>query len=64
MENVRSYPLVKERIAQGTLSIHGWWFDIAQADVYHYDSYLNRFILIDETEANKMLQEPETFYGQ
>jgi carbonic anhydrase len=28
------------------LRLHGWWFDIAQADVYRYEPALNQFIVI------------------
>ncbi len=55
IEHVKSYPVVRKRIEEGTLAVHGWWFDIAKADVYSYDSSLKRFILIDEEEAAKLL---------
>ena len=55
MEHIASYPFVKERVEKGLLSIHGWWFDIAQADVYCYEHYLNQFVLIDEKEAKLIL---------
>ena len=48
MENVKSYPAVSKRFEEGTLKIHGWWFDIAKADVYSYEKNHNKFILIDE----------------
>jgi carbonic anhydrase len=60
MEHVKSYPLVKQRIAEGTLGVHGWWFDIARADVYAYDETLKRFVLIDEAEAAKIIKLLET----
>lgn len=47
MEHIRSYPITKD------VRIHGWWFDIANADVYCYEQ--DRFILIDETEAELIL---------
>lgn len=55
MEHVKSYPAVAKRIKAGTLSVHGWWFDIAHADVYAYEEDLNRFVLIDEQEAERLL---------
>jgi carbonic anhydrase len=36
---------------QKKLQLHGWWFDIAQPDVYCYETKLNQFVLIDEEEA-------------
>jgi carbonic anhydrase len=57
MENVKSYPAVAKKLAEGTLTIHGWWFDIEHADVYNYDSKRNQFVLIDETEATRLLNQ-------
>jgi carbonic anhydrase len=53
LEHLKSYPYVAERIKAGQLRIHGWWFDLATADVYHYSSFKNSFLIIDdEAEAN------------
>lgn len=54
MEHVNSYPSVKKRMEEGTLAIHGWWFDITQADVYAYEEEFRRFVLIDEKEAERL----------
>lgn len=56
MEHVKSYPAVEKRIEEGKLAIHGWWFDIAKADVYAYEDELKRFVLIDEEEAERIIQ--------
>lgn len=56
MEHILSYPFIRERIEKKQLRVHGWWFDIAQADVYCYEQDLNQFVLIDEKEANLILQ--------
>lgn len=55
MEHIRSYPFVRERIEQKKLGVHGWWFDIAQADVYCYEQAVNEFVLIDEAEGHLIL---------
>lgn len=55
MEHVASYPFVQERLENKSLRIHGWWFDIAQADVYCYEPSINRFVLIDEEEGDLIL---------
>jgi len=47
--HVTSYPVVAERMASGALGVHGWWFDLASADVYAYAAELDRFVLIDES---------------
>ncbi len=52
MQHIASYPFIQERLEKRQLRIHGWWFDIAHADVYCYEPGLNQFVLIDEDEAN------------
>lgn len=52
--HVKSYPAVQKRIEEGNLKVHGWWFDLAKADVYAYKEEQNRFILIDEEEADRL----------
>jgi carbonic anhydrase len=47
MKHLASYPAVKDRIEKNHLRVHGWWFDIATADVYRYESSDHQFILID-----------------
>jgi len=47
VENLKSYPLVSERMQQGLLAIHGWWFDLATADVFWYSEDEQKFVLIE-----------------
>ncbi len=54
MEHVTSYPVVQKRISEGSLSVHGFWFDIAKADVYAYEDDIKKFVLIDEEEAHRL----------
>jgi carbonic anhydrase len=56
MQHIASYPFVRERMEKGQVRVHGWWFDIAQADVYCYEQNINQFVLIDEKEAQLILQ--------
>ncbi len=56
MQNVLSYPSVQQRVADGQLGVHGWWFDITKADVYAFEETENRFVLIDESAAERLLQ--------
>ena len=53
MEHIASYPFIAERLKKKRLRLHGWWFDIAQADVYCYEEQLKQFVLIDENEAKR-----------
>lgn len=56
MEHIKSYPFIQERIKNKTVRVHGWWFDIARADVYCYEEEPSKFILIDEEEAERMMK--------
>ncbi|HEV2614949.1 MAG TPA: carbonic anhydrase [Gammaproteobacteria bacterium] len=46
LEHLKTYPEVKARLDSGKLSIHGWWFDLATADVYQYDPDSQEFAVI------------------
>lgn len=37
LENLRTYPAVQRRLAEGTLHLHGWFFKIATAELFAYD---------------------------
>ncbi|HRE31459.1 MAG TPA: carbonic anhydrase, partial [Candidatus Berkiella sp.] len=59
IENLKTYPLVKQKLQEGSLKLHGWWFELSQAEVYAYEEEEGKFILIDEVEAEKILQRIE-----
>jgi carbonic anhydrase len=56
IENLRTYPIVSERLKAGRLRLHGWWFDIAQAEVLAYDEKARKFVVVDEAEAERHLE--------
>ncbi len=47
LEHLKTYPIVAERLQQGLLAIHGWWFDLATADVFCYSQKEQKFVLIE-----------------
>ena len=55
LENLRTYPIVRERMAAGRLRLHAWWFDIAQAEVLAYEAQSGNFVIIDDEEAERIL---------
>jgi carbonic anhydrase len=55
LAHLRSYPVVKERLSEGRLKLHGWWFELSTANVYNYEEDLAEFVLIDEKEAARIL---------
>ncbi len=56
LRHISSHPFVKERLDQKKLRIHGWWFDIGQADVYCYEPEFKQFVLIDEKESKEIIK--------
>ncbi|HXW53431.1 MAG TPA: carbonic anhydrase [Myxococcota bacterium] len=54
MNRISAYPSVREHLEKKQIRIHGWWFDIAHADVYCYEPSVNQFIFIDEKEAKRI----------
>jgi len=43
LENLHTYPCVQERLGDGTLRLHGWYFKIATAQLFFYDPGVNQF---------------------
>jgi carbonic anhydrase len=43
LENLHTYPIVLERLATGTLRLHGWFFHIATAEMFAYDPISQQF---------------------
>jgi len=37
LDNLHSYPCVQDRLADGSLQLHGWFFKIATAELFTYD---------------------------
>ncbi len=46
--HLMTYPIVKERVEAGTLSVHAWWFNIAKGEVVAFDPRHKRFAAVDE----------------
>jgi carbonic anhydrase len=57
LANLHSYPVVRQRLAEKTLRVHGWWFDIRRAEVHAYAPRVRRFVPLDETEARRIIAE-------
>jgi carbonic anhydrase len=50
IEHLKTYPAVRERFDAGLLTIHGWWFDLKNAEVLAYDPAEGRFLPIAEDD--------------
>ncbi len=43
LENLMTYPWIAERVAAGTMHLHGWYFDIGQGELMSYNPAYNGF---------------------
>ena len=48
LDNLHSYPCVQDRLADSSLSLHGWFFKIATAELFAYDPESRQFHPITE----------------
>jgi carbonic anhydrase len=44
LENLKTYPCVQRRLANGTLSLHAWFFKIATAELFAFDPDARQFV--------------------
>lgn len=51
IENLLTYPAVKEKVASGTIHIHGWMYDIASGDIEYYDPETSKFKSLSEKKG-------------
>jgi len=46
LENLLTFPWVRERVASGLLDLHGWYFDIESGNLYSYHPASGEFELL------------------
>lgn len=56
LEHLMTYERVRSRVDRGELRLHGWWFNLATADVHVYDKQESRFCLLDENHGFRLLE--------
>ena len=44
LDNLLTYPWIKERIDAGNLQLHGWWFDLENGDLWATDAANSVFL--------------------
>lgn len=47
LENLMSYPWISRRVNEGTLALHGWYFDMENGTLMQYDSDAGEFRVIE-----------------
>jgi carbonic anhydrase len=43
LQNLRTFSWIRERVEQGKLALHGWYFDIEQGELLGYDAATRKF---------------------
>jgi carbonic anhydrase len=49
MNHLRTHPSVAGKMAQGTLTIHGWVYEIGSGIIRIYDDSANRFVMVSDS---------------
>lgn len=50
IENLRSFPFINERVSQGSLSLHGWYFDLREGELLEYRADEGAFTAIGRNQ--------------
>ena len=56
IEHLKTYPQIRERLKENRIMLHGWFFNIKTADVYHYSFDRMGFELLDSEHADELLK--------
>lgn len=63
LQNIASYGFLKKRLESHQLHIHALWFDIYTGEIYYFSRAAKRFVLINEDNFLKLLDEVELYYS-
>ncbi|WP_085901778.1 carbonic anhydrase [Kiloniella majae] len=44
LENLMTFPFIQERVADGRVQLHGWYFDFSTGELFSYDKEKDAFI--------------------
>ncbi|HWQ95426.1 MAG TPA: carbonic anhydrase, partial [Gammaproteobacteria bacterium] len=48
LRNLSTFPWVRERVAQGALHLHGWYFDIDRGELLCYSADTDHFEVLEQ----------------
>ncbi|CAH2001861.1 unnamed protein product [Acanthoscelides obtectus] len=63
LQNIASYGFLKRRLEQHQLHIHALWFDIYTGDIYYFSRAAKRFVIIDENNLERLMEEVIRYYS-
>jgi carbonic anhydrase len=47
LENLLTFPSIKDRVEKGEITIHGWYYKIETGEIEYYDSESNEYKILD-----------------
>ncbi|MCK5241289.1 carbonic anhydrase [bacterium] len=56
LEHLKTYEIVQSALRQKQTSLHAWWFDIEEVEIYAFNRDENKFKVINPAEAQHILQ--------
>ena len=56
LQHLRTHPSVMRKLANGSLTLHGWVYDIKTGDVFAYDEDKQAFLPVAEKYAKEVLE--------
>jgi carbonic anhydrase len=56
LDNLMSFPFVREAVTAGRLQLHGWYFDLDRGELHGYDPVSGVFALLAEIAAEDSAQ--------
>ncbi|ULT92946.1 hypothetical protein L5515_010008 [Caenorhabditis briggsae] len=59
LENVASHGFLKEFLESQTVDLHAMWFDIYTGEMHMFSKPNNRFVLIEESNVEELIDEVE-----
>jgi carbonic anhydrase len=54
LEHLMSYPIVRDSVSAGALTLNGWWFEVATGNMYAYLAAGDLFEIIDRHAVRRM----------
>jgi len=48
MQNIKSYGYVRNKLDEGSLQLHGLWFNIGNGEMFMYSKNHKQFVVIKE----------------
>lgn len=46
LQNLQTFPWINQRVEQGKLTLHGWYFDIQEGQLMGYDASARKFVTL------------------